>query len=74
MQACGLKRLLFLLLFFRSYVTPHAGVWIETTCGIRQQQQALVTPHAGVWIETLFQKHLSSRFFVTPHAGVWIET
>ena len=33
-------------------VTPHMGVWIETSSYMLVLPQALVTPHMGVWIET----------------------
>ena len=34
------------------YVTPHAGVWIETADFASDRHWIEVTPHAGVWIET----------------------
>ena len=34
------------------YVTPLAGVWIETTCTRLNKSLFRVTPLAGVWIET----------------------
>ncbi len=34
------------------YVTPHAGVWIETSDAPTPFIAMPVTPHAGVWIET----------------------
>ena len=33
-------------------VTPHVGVWIETSEPVRLTRAAVVTPHVGVWIET----------------------
>ena len=33
-------------------VTPHVGVWIETTSVGFVCIQRLVTPHVGAWIET----------------------
>ena len=33
-------------------VTPHVGVWIETSCFWGYHCQEGVTPHVGVWIET----------------------
>ena len=35
-------------------VTPHVGVWIETSASLILHSLALVTPHVGVWIETVF--------------------
>ena len=37
-------------------VTPHAGVWIETSTTILLKMMSTVTPHAGVWIETWWFK------------------
>ncbi|HQO32879.1 MAG TPA: hypothetical protein PK534_11795, partial [Chitinophagales bacterium] len=34
------------------WVTPHAGVWIETDAYCGKYHAKEVTPHAGVWIET----------------------
>ena len=34
-------------------VTPHVGVWIETSNGKPRIQHHKVTPHVGVWIETV---------------------
>ena len=34
-------------------VTPHAGVWIETSLMAGCVRWLVVTPHAGVWIETI---------------------
>ena len=36
-----------------NFVTPLAGVWIETTSGGLSQLFDVVTPLAGVWIETI---------------------
>ena len=33
-------------------VTPHVGVWIETSQGFEKFEARDVTPHVGVWIET----------------------
>ena len=33
-------------------VTPHTGVWIETTPNGKEHKKQHVTPHTGVWIET----------------------
>ena len=33
-------------------VTPHVGVWIETSKRMSISQRPCVTPHVGVWIET----------------------
>ena len=35
-----------------SFVTPYAGVWIETQLFFNPVNNLLVTPYAGVWIET----------------------
>ena len=34
-------------------VTPHVGVWIETTQKRQRNAKPTVTPHVGVWIETI---------------------
>ncbi len=36
-----------------SQVTPHTGVWIETSSFWMRSARSAVTPHTGVWIETL---------------------
>ena len=36
----------------KNIVTPHAGVWIETSSWWLSLLHFDVTPHAGVWIET----------------------
>ena len=33
-------------------VTPHVGVWIETSLSQLVTHAWAVTPHVGVWIET----------------------
>ena len=33
-------------------VTPHVGVWIETSQKVDMEMEYVVTPHVGVWIET----------------------
>ena len=39
-------------------VTPHVGVWIETTTdGVVKEVFVEVTPHVGVWIETPFLRY-----------------
>ena len=53
MQACGLKHILESCLKHLKIVTPHAGVWIETSFFLNQIGGVIVTPHAGVWIETM---------------------
>ena len=35
-------------------VAPHAGAWIETSCGLDDSLYSTVAPHAGAWIETRF--------------------
>ena len=74
MRECGLKRGMPERGYFVHSVTPHAGVWIETSKSIQPQPARLVTPHAGVWIETGAAADLLNANIVTPHAGVWIET
>jgi len=56
------------------FVTPHAGVWIETAEMGNALEPVVVTPHAGVWIETSSFGYIIFMSSVTPHAGVWIET
>ena len=34
-------------------VTPHVGVWIETSKTEFIIEETTVTPHVGVWIETV---------------------
>ena len=34
-------------------VTPHVGVWIETSPSCYPLYPCAVTPHVGVWIETI---------------------
>ena len=55
-------------------VTPHVGVWIETSIQQQEQIPCQVTPHVGVWIETYHRLCPNIRDEVTPHVGVWIET
>ena len=57
-----------------SIVTPHVGVWIETSDEMYSRGYTGVTPHVGVWIETLTRRRSPKHFEVTPHVGVWIET
>ncbi len=52
MRECGLKPICWDMHRAQSQVTPHAGVWIETTQHISMPSKDFVTPHAGVWIET----------------------
>ena len=42
-------------------VTPHVGVWIETSTVLIVFAHTEVTPHVGVWIETL-QTHKKASF------------
>ena len=55
-------------------VTPHTGVWIETSIASIVSSESRVTPHTGVWIETDFRNYAELKPTVTPHTGVWIET
>ena len=52
-RVCGLKLFLPPVLRLLTFVTPFAGVWIETFpfSGIPALNK--VTPFAGVWIETI---------------------
>ena len=52
MWGCGLKRLVLVNSFFL-FVTPHVGVWIETSINCVEHINLFVTPHVGVWIETV---------------------
>ena len=40
-------------------VTPHVGVWIETSHKQGIYRMSGVTPHVGVWIET--SMHINAR-------------
>ncbi len=51
-RVCGLKQLVITSNKRKFYVTPLAGVWIETGVQLRQCGRGDVTPLAGVWIET----------------------
>ena len=73
-RECGLKQRLHRSRVIADIVTPHAGVWIETTEPKNAKTTYGVTPHAGVWIETPERWPLVRSIDVTPHAGVWIET
>ena len=55
-------------------VTPHVGVWIETSASHLFTRLTSVTPHVGVWIETPYSEKQYLTNTVTPHVGVWIET
>ena len=55
-------------------VTPHVGVWIETSFVKPKGIVRVVTPHVGVWIETGQIIYHTPTGVVTPHVGVWIET
>ena len=55
-------------------VTPHVGVWIETSNDPTVVLFVGVTPHVGVWIETRNNLCIFVIISVTPHVGVWIET
>ena len=46
------------------YVTPHVGVWIETSQTSFLTRKPNVTPHVGVWIETAWH-HCISRACVS---------
>ena len=52
MRECGLKLFLINQVYMNNFVTPHAGVWIETILRKQPNFGRFVTPHAGVWIET----------------------
>ncbi len=52
MRECGLKPGTFEMVSPTYPVTPHAGVWIETSRSCPLAIEDPVTPHAGVWIET----------------------
>ena len=57
-----------------TFVTPHAGVWVEIFLTLRIYIDRLVTPHAGVWVEIVrVLLLLCCGVIVTPHAGVWVE-
>ena len=71
---CGLKPPLKASQFPVTSVTPHVGVWIETSSLLIITAWIGVTPHVGVWIETRLRSSSSRRASVTPHVGVWIET
>ena len=53
MRECGLKLMPSVYYLNGRFVTPHAGVWIETTTTEININGNNVTPHAGVWIETV---------------------
>ena len=63
-----------LLVRHRHFVTPYAGVWIETDTAGDSGNPPKVTPYAGVWIETTLIGDGVALTTVTPYAGVWIET
>ena len=42
-------------------VTPHVGVWIETSSLYAFSNSAAVTPHVGVWIETIHDLYCQSQ-------------
>ena len=52
MRECGLKQEYIKEQKCSRDVTPHAGVWIETSLPSEVAEKSVVTPHAGVWIET----------------------
>ena len=52
MWVCGLKRKVGRPKKDTSIVTPHVGVWIETSVISSFRTEEGVTPHVGVWIET----------------------
>ena len=49
---CGLKQSPDETYTICDFVTPHVGVWIETTYATLARSRHAVTPHVGVWIET----------------------
>ena len=63
-----------LTLRLKTLVTPHVGVWIETSSSRYVTFDNVVTPHVGVWIETQYVSLVGTIPEVTPHVGVWIET
>ena len=74
MRECGLKLVDFGHSFLFDYVTPHAGVWIETMIYSMADGVNLSLPMRECGLK---HKFIYGRFFVgrvTPHAGVWIET
>ena len=52
MWECGLKLINIKRVESANMVTPHVGVWIETTIVVDDLFHFAVTPHVGVWIET----------------------
>ena len=55
-------------------VTPHAGVWIETTCSGRCGFRTLSLPTRECGLKHPVKTYIVNDTEVTPHAGVWIET
>ena len=55
-RACGLKPYIGAVIDGGLGVTPHTGVWIETSYKGKSVKTETVTPHTGVWIETTTSK------------------
>ena len=74
MRECGLKLFVCTNIKFVIWVTPHAGVWIETPLHSEDTHDRLSLPmrECGLIQKLLCQQ--AGRNIVTPHAGVWIET
>ena len=55
-------------------VTPHVGVWIETTVIMDEFSQATSLPTWECGLKLTGVLHSAGGTHVTPHVGVWIET
>ena len=51
-------------------VTPHTGVWIETSVKMTLGVYTHVTPHTGVWIETKNKELIVVTQRHAPHGRV----
>ena len=55
-------------------VTPHVGVWIETSCFAAYPMQTMSLPMWECGLKPLAAYSYAAGEPVTPHVGVWIET
>ena len=75
LRECGLKQVFFCRRGARGYVTPLAGVWIETDnrrTGSRAEIESLPLRECG--LKQRSGRPRLHKCAVTPLAGVWIET
>ena len=74
LRECGLKQLAPLRQERPQYVTPLAGVWIETDNTPESKQAKMSLPLRECGLKQVGRREYQWDMPVTPLAGVWIET